>query len=196
MELIKIYIKKKTIWCASSTHNTEELIVAKTHKKLKKKIKNLLTIIIPRHINRKEEIINSLKFLDLNIYFHSSKKKIKDNIDIYFVDTYGETQKFFKISKAVFLGGSLIKHGGQNPLEAARLGCKILHGKYINNFLEIYTELRKNSQSIKINNQNDLSLNLKKILSKKNKSKIFIKKLNKTGDKILKRTNEEILKYI
>ena len=63
---------KKTIWCASSTHNTEELIVAK-HIKIKEKIQNLLTIIIPRHINRKEEIINSLKYLDLNIYFLSSK---------------------------------------------------------------------------------------------------------------------------
>ena len=175
MELIKIYIKKKTIWCASSTHNTEELIVAKTHKKLKKKIQNLLTIIIPRHINRKEKIINSLKYLDLNIYFHSSKKKIKDNIDIYFVDTYGETQKFFKISKAVFLGGSLIKHGGQNPLEAARLGCKILHGKYIYNFLEIYSELKKNSQSIKINTQDDLVLNLKKFYQIKINQKFLLK---------------------
>ena len=71
-------------------------------------------------------------------------------------------KNFSKISKAVFLGGSLIKHGGQNPLEAARLGCKILHGKYIYNFLEIYSELKKNSQSIKINTQDDLVLNLKK----------------------------------
>ena len=55
---------------------------------------------------------------------------MRNDIDIYFVDTYGETKKFFKISKIVFLGGSLVKHGGQNPLEAARLGCNILHGQY------------------------------------------------------------------
>ena len=81
-------------------------------------------------------------------------------------------------------------------MEAARLGCKIIHGKYIYNFLEIYSDIKKYSQSIKINTQDDLVLNLKKILSNKNKFKIFVKKLNKTGDKILKKTNEEILKYI
>ena len=88
-------------------------------------------------------MINSLKNLNLKIHLHSSKSKIPKDIDIYLVDTYGETKSFFKISKVVFVGGSIIEHGGQNPLEAARFGCKILHGKHINNFLEIYSILSK-----------------------------------------------------
>jgi 3-deoxy-D-manno-octulosonic-acid transferase len=189
-------IRKRKIWCASSTHLGEEIISANIHLKLKKKIKNLLTIIIPRHIERKNEIINSISSLNLKVHLHSSKNKIDDDIDIYLVDTYGETKKFFKISKVVFLGGSIINHGGQNPLEAARFGCKILHGKYIHNFTEIYSLLKKNKQSEKINSQKHLNYVLRKSLMKKYKSDIFIKKLNKNTSLILKNTTDEIIKLI
>ena len=196
MVQIKKYIKKKTIWCASSTHDGEEVISAQAHIKVKKKIKNLITVIIPRHINRCDEIIKSLENLNLKIHLHSSKSKIPDNVDIYLVDTYGETKKFFKISKVVFLGGSIIKHGGQNPLEAARFGCKILHGKNIGNFLEIYSILSKNNQSTEVNSEKKLINALFKNLNQKNNSGIFIDKLNRIGNDILKKTRIEILKFI
>ena len=163
---------------------------------MKKNIKNLLTIIIPRHIDRKEKIINNLNNLNLKVHLHSSKNKIRNDIDVYLVDTYGETKKFFKISKVVFLGGSMINHGGQNPLEAARFGSKILHGKYIHNFTEIYSLLKKNKQSKKISSQNHLNYTLRKSLIEKNKSDIFIKKLNKNGNMILKKTKSEIVRLI
>ena len=188
--------KKKIIWCASSTHKSEEVISGHAHIKIKKKIKNLLTIIIPRHINRCDEIIKSLKNLNLKIHLHSSKSKVPDDVDIYLVDAYGETKKFFKISKVVFLGGSIVKHGGQNPLEAARFGCKVLHGKYVGNFLEIYSILSKNNQSTVVNSQKKLINALIKNLNRKNNSDIFIKKLNRTGNDILKKTRIEILKFI
>ena len=81
----------------------------------------MLTIIIPRHINRSHQIIKDLEKLNLNTITHSSNNRLKKN-DIYLVDTYGESSKFFKLSKVSFVGGSIIKHGGQNPLEPARLG--------------------------------------------------------------------------
>ena len=59
-----------------------------------------------------------------------------------FVDTYGETEKFFNLIKIVFVGGSLINHGGQNPLEPARHGCNVLYGPNVNNFKNIYNYLR------------------------------------------------------
>ena len=94
---------------------------------LKKKYKNLITIIIPRHINRVKEIISKIENLNLTIALHSKSKKNLKNVDIYLVDTFGETKKFFNISSTVFLGGSIVKKGGQNPLEAARYGAKIIH---------------------------------------------------------------------
>ena len=130
----KKFISKKIVWCASSTHNKEEEFCGLVHQKLKNKYKNLLTIIIPRHINRTEEIENQLKTIGLKVHKDLPEKKIPNNIDVYLVNSYGKTKPFFSICKNVFLGGSIINHGGQNPLEAARFGCNILHGKNVSNF--------------------------------------------------------------
>ena len=87
------------------------------------------------------QIINETKSLDLNIITHSSKNKKLKDIDIYIVDTFGESKKFYKISTSVFLGGSIVNKGGQNPLEPARFGAKILHGPNVDNFKEVYKYL-------------------------------------------------------
>ena len=193
---LKKFFLSKRIWCASSTHNTEEFICANVHKKLKIKYKNLLTIIIPRHIHRTEEIVNEMKKLNLNIHLHNSKNKIDKDTDIYLVNSFGQTKSFFKVCKTVFLGGSMIKHGGQNPLEAARFGCKILHGPNVWNFDEIYDLLRKNKVSRKIINSNQLSLNVDKMLNNKNKYKSLENKIKNLGNKILISTLSEINFYI
>ena len=58
------------------------------------------------------------------------------------MDTFGESKKFFKITNTVFMGGTVVSKGGQNPLEAARYGTKILHGPHINNFKDIFILLK------------------------------------------------------
>ena len=195
-QTLKHFFDSKKIWCASSTHNNEELLSIYAHKKLKKNFKNFLTIIIPRHINRVEKIYEDIKSLGLVTHLHSSKNKIKKNTEIYLVDTYGETETFFKLCKTVFLGGSMIKHGGQNPLEPARLGCKILHGPHINNFNEIYSLLDKNKISIKVNNLVHLISQLRIILKKNVSSKKLIYNLKKLGNTILYSSLIEIKKFI
>jgi 3-deoxy-D-manno-octulosonic-acid transferase len=193
---LKKYFNKKKIWCASSTHNTEEAICALTHQKLKLKYKNLLTIIIPRHIQRIHEIKKQFKNMDINFHVHSSKKKIGDNTEIYLVDTYGETKNFFKVCKTVFLGGSIIKHGGQNPLEAARYGCEVIHGPNVSNFTEIYKLLQKINLSTKINNPAQLIKKVDLSLIKKNNSSKKIDKLKNIGITILRKNFNEIKNYI
>ena len=193
---LKKFFLSKRIWCASSTHSTEEFICANVHKKLKVKYKNLLTIIIPRHIHRTEEIVNEMKKLNLNVHLHNSKNKIDKDTDIYLVNSFGQTKSFFKVCKTVFLGGSMIKHGGQNPLEAARFGCKILHGPNVWNFDEIYNLLKKNKVSRKIINSNQLSLNVDKMLNNKNKYRSLENKIKSLGNKILISTLNEINFYI
>ena len=193
---LKNFFKHKKIWCASSTHSNEELQCAYVHKKLKKNFRNLLTIIIPRHINRIDTIYKEIQNLDLNVHVHSSNNEIKNNTDIYLVDTYGETENFFRFCKIVFLGGSLINRGGQNPLEPARQGCKILHGPNISNFREIYNLLDKYKISSKVNNQNKLYSNLRIILKKNVSSEKLINKLKKLGNKILFLSLIEIKKYL
>ena len=184
---LKLELNKKKIWVASSTHLSEEIFCAKAHLILKKKIKNLMTIIIPRHIHRAEDIVAEIKDLGLRVCLHSSKKKNLKNIDIYIVDTFGETRKFHEIASTVFLGGSIIKRGGQNPLEAARCGAKILHGSNTDNFKDIYQYLKSVNISKKIITPNNLAT---EIVFKKNK-RIGIK-IKIIGDKILKQTINEL----
>tara|TARA_B100000989_G_scaffold236589_1_gene183467 strand:+ start:960 stop:2198 length:1239 start_codon:yes stop_codon:yes gene_type:complete len=192
---IKKKLKGRNLWCAASTHYNEEVTIGHLHKKLKMKTRKLLTIIIPRHINRSNEIINNLENIDLKIHKHSSNNKISDETDIYLVDTFGEAKKFYTLSNITFMGGSLIPHGGQNPLEPARLNNFILHGPHISNFKEVYNYLNKMRMTSLFKKTSNIE---KLILNKLNKklSNTVTKKIYSIGDTILKNNLSEIYKYI
>ena len=158
---------------------------------LEKKIKNLITIIIPRHIHRSQKIISKIERLNLKVSYHSSKPKSLKNTDIYIVDTFGETKKFHSIGCSVFLGGSIVERGGQNPLEAARYGAKILHGPNIDNFKDVYKLLKFFKVSSKIHSPKELASS---ITFKKNKN--IGNRIKNIGRKILKNTIKEIDNFI
>ena len=162
---------------------------------LKTKIKNLITIIIPRHINRKKEIKDELFKIGLNSELHTLSKSLKKDTDIYIVDTYGDASKFYSLSKLTFVGGSLILHGGQNPLEPAREGNYIISGPNIDNFKEVYQILK----NLKIANKVNSIRNLKKIILKKinyTENRKVKHKLNYLGNKIINKNIFEIKKFI
>ncbi len=184
---LKYEFTKKKVWVASSTHYDEEIFCAKTHIELKKKIKNLITIIIPRHIHRVNDIVYKIEKLNLKVCCHSSSIKNLRNIDIYIVDTFGETKKFHKLASSVFLGGSIINRGGQNPLEAARFGAKIFHGPNTGNFKDVYKLLKALEISKQINTPTQLASS---IVFKKNKNSGY--RIKNIGDKILKKTIKEL----
>ena len=187
-------INSRKAWCASSTHYNEEELCGMTHIRLKKRFKNILTIIIPRHINRINSIKADLQNLDLKIHLDEPKKKISPDTDIYLVNSYGKTKLFYKVCKNIFLGGSLIEHGGQNPLEATRYGCKVLHGPNVSNFREIFRFLNKKKLSKKISNQDQLINCVIKYFNSKNNSKKIIEDLHLIGMEILNKTYKEINK--
>ena len=189
--LPKIFLKRK-ILCAASTHDNEEEIISNIHLNLKKKINNLLTIIIPRHIERSKKIIEDLKNKKLNYICHSENKILTKDTDIYLVDTYGESKKFYAVSKVVFLGGSLIPKGGQNPLEPVRYGCNVIHGKHTFNFTEIYKMLSKEKLSYEAKNLLKLNKLIFSLLLKKQNNKKKVKKFNNIGKDILKKNFKEI----
>ena len=191
MNKLNFRFKSKKIWVASSTHSDEEIFCGKTHIELKKKIKNLLTILIPRHIHRVQEIKSELENLRLNVTNHSSNMKNLKNIDIYIVDTFGETKKFHKVGTSVFIGGSIINRGGQNPLEAARYGARILHGPNVDNFKDVYKSLSNLKISKKITTPRELASS---IIFKRNKK--LGDKIKKIGVKILKETINDLDKLI
>ena len=193
--ILKNKFKNFKVWCAASTHEGEEILISNVHKNLKRKQKNLITIIIPRHIDRVEKIIELMNKNQLEVIRHSSNKNINKNTDIYLVDTYGEASNFYDLSNVCFMGGSIINHGGQNPLEPARLGNYILNGPNIGNFKEIYEFLSKNNMSITTSNLDKIQKIIEKKLNKKisnlNKTKIV-----KIGEKILNGNMIYINKFI
>ena len=194
-------VKDKKVWCGASTHPSEEIICAETHLKIKKNYTNILTIIIPRHINRVKTIKQELIKFNLNVILSSELNNFDDSTDIILIDSYGESLKFYNISKYVFLGKSLIKSlekdSGQNPIEPARLGCKILHGPYVSNFAETYDYLKKLGVAKKINNSNELGLSLvEELETDEPKNQEIAGKIENYGQNILNNVIIELKKYI
>ena len=194
-------IKNRKIWCAASTHPTEEILCARSHLKIKESYNNILTIIIPRHIDRIEKIRKELSNLNLKIVLYSKLDQIDINTDILLIDTYGESSIFYNISKYVFVGKSTIKSlimdSGQNPIEPARLGCKIFHGPNVSNFVEIYEYLRTLGVTKQVNNSNELSISLIEEFKENKGEKSNIKEeIHNYGQNILNNVIEELKKYI
>ena len=195
-KLLKFFKSKNFVFGGISTHSGEEEFCGKIQKLIKYKIKNSLTVIIPRHIDRCADIIMRLQNLGLKVHLHSDKSNIDKKTDIYLVDSFGETNSFINQCNIVFLGGSVIKRGGQNPLEAVRLKCKVLHGPYTYNFSEVYALLRNLNLCFVVRHPNEVINHLNFTKYKKNKiNKNFIN-LNSLGKKILKDNYNEVLKYI
>ena len=196
-----IKIENRKIWCGASTHPTEEILCAKSHLKIKEKYKNILTIIIPRHIDRIKTIYEELSKLNLKIVLSSNLSQVDAKTDVILVDSYGESLKFYNISKYVFLGKSLAtslrKDSGQNPIEPARLGCKVFHGPYVSNFVEIYKYLNKLGVTKEINSSDELSLSLVEEFRDDKPKKLEISaKIENYGQNILNNVTMEIKKYI
>ena len=186
------FFNKKKIFCAASTHNNEEEIISNVHLKLRKNIDDLLTILIPRHVERSQKILENLKKKNLNCICHSENKKLSKNTDVYLVDVYGESKAFYSISKVVFLGGSLVPRGGQNPLEPVRYGCNMVHGKHVFNFTEIYRMLHKNKLAFEAKNFSELKKIIFRLMVKEQNNKKKVNKFKKIGNSILVKNFKKI----
>ena len=158
------FLSKKRIWIAASIHKNEDIICLNTHLKLKKKFSDIVTIIAPRHIDRADKIRDAFERLNLNVQVLNKNDSIVEGKEIVIINFFGALQSYFKYSKSVFIGKSMDKKlkniGGQNPIEAAKLECKIYHGPYVYNFEDIYKILSEKKISKKIENYEELSDNL------------------------------------
>ena len=195
----KILNNYKT-WCAASTHNGEESIILKTHKEIRKKHNNVLTVIVPRHINRSVYIKKLCNKFNLNAQVLGDNESINSNIEILIINSFGVLPKYFNYCKSIFMGKSFIKEkrsvGGQNPIEAAKLGCNIFHGPYVYNFQEIYDFLKSHGIAEKINDELELADRINKNFENSNKTNHQIDLLNSHGEKILKETIESMKRYL
>lgn len=131
----------RPIWFGASTHANEERSLGEAHRMIKASLPNVLTLIAPRHPDRGEALAKQLRAAGHKVAQRSQDEAPDADTDIYLLDTLGELGLFYRLSNIVLIGGTLIPHGGQNPIEAARLKCAILHGPHIENFQEMFDAL-------------------------------------------------------
>lgn len=134
-------IGERPLWLAASTHPGEEAIVAEVHRRLASRHRDLLTIIVPRHATRGEEIARELRDGGFAVARRGAGEAIGPATGVYLADTMGELGLFYRLAPIAFIGKSLAGDGGQNPLEAAALDTAILSGPAVGNFTEIYATL-------------------------------------------------------
>lgn len=154
VEKISPQIGARPIWLAASTHGNEEQMVAQAHHMIAQQLPTLLTIVVPRHAARGDSIASDLRRDGFCVVQRSKSEAIDALTQIYLADTMGELGSFYHLAPIVFVGGSLIAHGGHNPLEPARQHCAILSGRHVHNFADIVKQMQE-AQAIRLVNDSD-----------------------------------------
>jgi 3-deoxy-D-manno-octulosonic-acid transferase len=150
---LQAMIHGRPVWLAASTHPGEEEAIARTHLALKAQHPGLLTILAPRHAERGPELTALFITLGATSVRRSLGETPHADTDLYIADSFGELGLFYHACPFAFIGGSLIPHGGQNPLEAIRLQCAALTGPHTHNFLEIYRDLEQEGGILRVGDE-------------------------------------------
>ena len=196
--IIQINNHNNNNWAAMSIHFKEYESIIETHFELSQIDKKITTFIIPRHLNKINEMEALIKNHKIN-YQKISQNNVVNNFNgIVIVDQYGLADDIFEKVKIVLMGGSLINHGGQNPIEPLRYKCKIITGKYFDNFTEIYEDLVNKKLVQIINNRNELKVKLSALLKKDNITEFDKSKFDFTNfsDEIYNNTIKFLDNYI
>ncbi len=157
LEAVLDAVADRPVWLAASTHPGEEAQVAYAHEALRHSHAGVLTLLAPRHPERGDEIETLLSAKNGLAVARRSRGELPGAATgIYLIDTLDELGLFYRVAEAVFVGGSLVPHGGQNPLEPARLGAALVHGPAMFNFTEIVTELAAAGGTRRVNDRDEL----------------------------------------
>jgi 3-deoxy-D-manno-octulosonic-acid transferase len=141
LERLMSATRGRPIIVAASTHPGEEEMLLEAHRTLRGLFPSLLTVIVPRHPDRGAAIARMIAASGLKAGLRSREDLPTAASDLYVADTLGELGLFYRLAPIVFMGGSLVEHGGQNPIEAVKLGASIVHGRYVFNFSDVYEAL-------------------------------------------------------
>lgn len=136
---LKEHFQNIPFWLAASTHQNEEILIVQAHHELRKNHPDLITIIVPRHPERAEKIIEQVGQMP-----RRSLNQLPDSQGLWLCDTLGELGLFYRLCDIVFVGNSLdvtLRGGGHNPYEPAKLNCAIASGNKIHNFTQAYALL-------------------------------------------------------
>lgn len=176
---LKLTIGERRMWVYACTHAGEEALACRVHKKLRETIPDLLTIIVPRHPERRKDIAEEC-------FEHSLKFRLRsDNValpaaddDIYIADTLGELGLFYSLSPIAMIGRSFSNDGGggHNPIEAAQLGCAVITGPNNQFQRQLYDDMQSDGAVIEAQTEDELCTVLGELLTREHELKALQKK--------------------
>lgn len=149
----------------ASTHQNEENLIIPYLEKISKKYPLINFVIAPRHPNRSKIIYDLLKNKNLDVEYHSKLENY--NCRYLIIDSFGKMDEFFHKSDIVFLGGSLTKKGGHNPIEAALASCAIISGPHVFNWQNLYDEMINKNSCLIINEAKELEIKIINLIENK-----------------------------
>lgn len=156
LERMSALVRSRPVIAAASTHPGEEQLVIDAHMRLRAEVPGLMTIIVPRHPQRGEDVAHLAAARGLKFALRSRNQPPAGHVDIYIADTVGELGLFYRLAPIVLMGGSLVEHGGQNPIEAIRLGCAVMHGPHVWNFADLYRMLDQGGGTVLVADKDEL----------------------------------------
>jgi 3-deoxy-D-manno-octulosonic-acid transferase len=164
LDKLRAEIGNRPLWGMMSTHRGEEAIAIATHHQLRTKWPELLTVIVPRHAVRGDEVVQRLTEANIPFARRSSGDFITSKTEVYLADTMGELGLFYRLCPISVLGGSFVAIGGHNPVEAAQIGTAILFGPAMFNFAAIAREFVTKKAALQIKHNNELTPTLDRLL--------------------------------
>ena len=169
LERLLSEIGNRPCWTGASTHANEEEKMATLHLALKDTWSNFLTICVPRHPTRADDIEKMFIKKGLTVSRRSRKEPITEKTDVYLADTIGEMGLLYRLAPVVFVGGSLIPFGGQNMLEPMSLKRAVVIGPYAFNFREIVQSAKETQGLIEVPDVEGLTAAVRDLLHSPNK---------------------------
>ncbi|MFC5386780.1 lipid IV(A) 3-deoxy-D-manno-octulosonic acid transferase [Aquamicrobium segne] len=157
LSALKRQIGQRPTWAAISTHEGEEKMAAEIHAALRKRHPGLLTLVVPRHPARADELAAQMTSMGLGLVRRSSGEPVRADTDILLGDTIGEMGLYLRLTEIAFVGRSLSATGGQNPLEPAMLDTAVLAGQNVQNFRDAYQSLLKRGGAKLVQDRNMLA---------------------------------------
>jgi len=150
LEPLRRAIGGRPVWLAASTHPGEDEQILGVHTQLAAELPELVTVIAPRHAERGDELAQAARARGAAVAQRGRGEPIDPRTGVYIADTLGELGLFFRLADLAFIGGSLIPHGGHNPLEAARLGCPAVFGPHTDNFHDLCAHLLQRGAALRV----------------------------------------------
>ena len=163
-ELSQCIPSSSRIFLAGSTHEGEEDIILWVYGILKKSFSDLFLIIAPRDPERRLEISRMATARNVSWSYRSELNRIPPQ-DLLILDTMGELPDVYALADVAFVGGSLVKEGGHNPIEPAAAGIPVLFGPHMEDFAEISRDLLQGGGAAVVNNQTSLQQTLESLFS-------------------------------